>query len=120
MQPTAEPSELIQAEIDKALALEREVAVHVAALKAAQQQIDGTWEAVKATMVAHNVKSIKGSYGSITIAERTTFETTIDLPDDFKKLVPDTKKIGTHYALYGEAPAGARPVTTRYLTKRLK
>lgn len=119
---TAAGNDIIQAEIDRALALEGALAQQVAAIKAAQQQIDDTWQAVQAAMVAHNVKSIKGGFGSITIAERTTFKVAdlAALPDQYKKLAPDTKKIGTYYALTGEAPDGTEPVVTRYLTKRLK
>lgn len=118
---TPKPNDVIEAQVDRALQLERVVAEQVKALKTAQEQIDATWAAVKEAMVKHNVKSLKGKYGSITVAERTTFKTDMDkLPEQFKKLAPDTAKIGTYYALMGETPDGAEPVVTKYLTKRLK
>lgn len=121
MPKKVDTSSLIQNEIDKAVALEHSLATQVAQIKAAQEQINSSWEQVKDVMIANNVKSIKGDFGSITVAERTTFKTDMTkLPDEFKKLAPDTAKIGSHYALLGDVPEGAEPVVTRYLTKRLK
>ena len=79
------------------------------------------WEYVEQQMLENNIKSIKGEFGSVTIAERqgwTYDEET--LPKKFFKKVIDTKKVTDTYRLEGKAPKGCAPYTTRYLTKRLK
>lgn len=112
---------IIKKAVDQAMMLEKVMAAKVLELKTAQDQINATWDAVKEAMIKHNVKSFKGEFGSITIAERTSFKTDMEkLSDEFKKLAPDTAKIGTYNALMGEPPEGAEAVTTQYLTKRLK
>lgn len=89
--------------------------------KQATEKISETWEAVKAAMIANNVKSIKGDFGSISIVERTSFKVNeSELDDDYFKKQPDLKKIGSAYALLGEPPAGVTPHVTKFLTKRLK
>lgn len=79
------------------------------------------WETVLNEMVANNIKSIKGDWGSITLTERMSFDIDAEsLPKKFMKKEPDTKKIRTHYDLHGEAPKGATPRVTKYLTKKIK
>jgi hypothetical protein len=79
------------------------------------------WETIKNEMEANNIKNIKGTWGSITLAERVTFK--IDakvLAPKFLKKVPDTKKIGEVFYTEGKAPAGAEPQHTKYLMRRIK
>lgn len=121
MTETKAGNDIIQAEINRALALEKSLNEQLRLIKAAEEQIAATWSAVKEAMVDNNVKSIKGDFGSITVAERTSYKVDdAKLDDKFKKLAPDLKKIGTYTALMGEPPEGAEAVTTQYLTKRLK
>ena len=66
-------------------------------------------------------KTIKGDWGSITLAERQGWD--IDeneLPKKFFKRVVDTKRITDTFKLEGKAPKGATPRVTKYLNKRFK
>lgn len=79
------------------------------------------WKEVEEQMIENDIKSIKGDFGSLTIAERQGW--TYDekqLPSKFFKKVVDTKKITDTYRLEGKAPKGCEPYTSKYLTKRLK
>ena len=72
-------------------------------------------------MIEHDIKSLKGDWGSLTIAERTNFKVDLDnLPTKFVKKVADTTKIATAYKLDGKLPKGVETSTTKYLTKRIK
>ena len=89
--------------------------------KAAQKTIRETWANIEKQMIEHNVKSIKGDWGYITIAERLNWS--IDeavLPPRYFKRVPDTTRISTMFRLNGEPPKGATPSYTKYLTKKIK
>lgn len=89
--------------------------------KAAQQQIAATWKNVESQMIQHDVKSIKGDWGSLTIAERLSWDIdSEELQPKFVKKVPDTTKISATFKLEGKAPKGCTPKYTKYLTKRLK
>lgn len=92
-----------------------------AELRVVQAKNSEVWKQVEARMIEHDIKSIKGDWGSITIAERQNFKIDLDLlPAKFIKKVPDTTKIAASYRLEGKPPKGAEPYTTRYLTKRIK
>ncbi len=85
------------------------------------EQSAAMWQRVESAMIANGIKSVRGEWGAITIAQRLSFA--IDetkLPRKFKKIVPDTKKIADTFRLEGEAPPGTEPKYTKYLTKRLK
>lgn len=124
----------IEAEIVETLALQKTVASEEAELmlderfrsfltrqKEAQERIANVWDIVEAQMTKHDIKSIKGDFGSITLAERTTFEVDVqELEDEYFKRVPDTKKIGTAYTLFGDPPKGTTVRKTKYLVKRIK
>jgi hypothetical protein len=88
--------------------------------KTVPQQISDTWNKIEGQMIEHNIKSLKGDWGSITIAEKLAWDTTDELPAKFYKRVVDTKKLSDTYRLEGRAPRGAMPKTSKYLTKRLK
>lgn len=124
---------IIEAEVKDALATEKSLQDLEAELmqneqfrqfielsKTLPKQLEETWDRIKSQMVEHDIKSIKGDWGTITIAERLNWETTEELPTKFYKKVVDTKKISDTYRLEGRAPKGATPVTVKYLTKRLK
>ena len=84
-------------------------------------QIEASWKQIESHMLEANIKSVKGEWGSITIAERLGWDIDIDqLPNKFIKRVPDTKKISDTYRLEGKEPKGCTPKTTKYLTKRIK
>lgn len=90
-------------------------------LKTLEDDLKATWKTVESAMIEHNVKSIKGDWGSITIAERDVFKGDIEeVPAKFLKKALDTKKIGSYYTLEGKLPKGVTHSTTKYLTKRIK
>jgi hypothetical protein len=78
------------------------------------------WGSVEQQMIQHDIKSIKGDWGSVTIAERLGWETTDELPSKFLKKVVDTKKLSDTYKLEGKAPKGTTPKITKYLMRRIK
>lgn len=89
--------------------------------KTVPQQIQAKWDEIEEVMIAKDIKSIKGDWGSITIAERQNFRVDLEqLPNKFIKKVPDTAKIKAATALEGKPPKGVEPYTTKYLTKRIK
>jgi len=71
-------------------------------------------------MKDHNIISIKNDAYSVTLATRTTYKASGEVPSDFAKTVLDTTKVSTHAKLYGEVPAGIETNTTEYLTWRAK
>ena len=79
------------------------------------------WAAVQNEMIAAGIKSVKGPWGSVTVAERANFDVDMDeLPKRFIVKTADKKKIALEYKLKGVAPAGVEVSHTTYLTKRLK
>ena len=113
---------VIQAEAAAAVALQQEIADKVAELKEVQSKIDDTWKSVEKQMIDNNIKSVKGEWGSLTIAERTNYKAEdIDLvPKKFIKKTLDTKKVSAAEQLTGELPKGITASQTKFLTKRLK
>lgn len=89
--------------------------------KVAREFISSTWKKIESTMIDNDVKSVKGEWGSITIAERTNYTVDLEqLPSKFIKKVADTTKIGTFHKLENKLPKGVTKSTTKYLTKRIK
>lgn len=80
------------------------------------------WKSVEIQMIENNVKSVKGDWGWITIAERPNYVVPDIklLPAKFIKKVADTKKIGDTYTLENKLPKGVVLSVTKYLTKGLK
>jgi len=78
------------------------------------------WKYVEEQMIEHEIKQLKGEFGTVSIAERLNWKTDDTLPSKFYKKVVDTTKLSNTYRLEGKAPKGATPSTTKYLTKRLK
>lgn len=111
----------IKLTVQQTLELQREVEAKIAEIKDAQSKIDETWASVERTMIDNDIKSIKGDWGSLTIAERIGWDTDEELlPKKFFKKVVDVKKLTDTYKLEGKAPKGATPKYTKYLTKRFK
>jgi hypothetical protein len=111
----------LQTKVDQTVALEKELSEKIMALKAAQDQITAFWKEVEAGMIDSNTKSIKGDWGSVTIAERNNFKVDLDLlPTKFIKKVADTTKIGATYKLENKLPKGVELSVTKFLTKRIK
>lgn len=109
------------AELEQELAQNAEFQAFLVKQKETTKQIAEFWKTIEKKMIDNNVKSIKGDWGSITIAERLGWDY-LDtlLPNKFFKRVVDTKKMSDYYKLEGKAPKGATPKYTKYLTKRIK
>lgn len=134
MSKANKPEELIQSEVTDVLKLQQSIEeleqelsknevfqTFLKKQKEAQAQISQTWKDIEQQMIDHDVKSIKGEWGSITIAERTNYQADLDqLPSKFIKKVADTKKIATYAQLEDKLPKGVTISTTKYLTKRIK
>lgn len=89
--------------------------------KSFKEQSQTVWDNVEKQMIENNVKGIKGDWGSLTIAERLSWDIDSEgLQPRFYKKVVDTTKLSKTYRLEGKAPKGATPVTTQYLMKRIK
>lgn len=80
------------------------------------------WKAIEDQMIKNNIKSIKGDWGSLTIAERTNYkaEDLAKVPAKFIKKALDTTKIGAQVKLSGELPKGVTSSLTLSLQKRIK
>lgn len=129
-----QPADAIQGEVEEVFALERTLEQLEAELsqneqfrnfltkqKEAKDQIANTWKHIETAMIENNVKSIKGEWGSITIAERIGFDVDEDqLPAKFFKKVVDIKRIGDTFKLEGKPIKGAEVKYTKYLNKRIK
>lgn len=112
-------------EVEAALiAMESQLAPELRAFlikqKETQQQITDFWKVVEQKMIDNDIKSIKGDWGSITIAERIGWDHDATLPPKFFKKVPDLKRMTDTFRLEGKPPKGATPKYTKYLTKRIK
>lgn len=83
-------------------------------------QIKAFWKQMEAKMIENNIRSIKGDWGSITIAERHNWKTTDKLARRFHKVVVDTKKLTDYFLLTDKEPTGAKHSIKKYLTKRIK
>ena len=128
------PEEEITGEVQSVLALEKDVAAAEAALASNEQfqnfiklqkqfteESARVWKAIEGQMILHDIKTIKGDWGTITVAERLGWDIDPEaLPAKFIKKVPDTKRISDTFRLEGKAPKGCEPKYTKYLTKRLK
>lgn len=111
----------LQKQVESTVALEIAMAEKARVLATAQKQINDTWKQVEKAMIDNNIKTIKGDWGSITVAERTSWDVDMNiLPKRFIKKVADTAKIKAAFELEGEAPKGVTPKRTKYLTKRIK
>ncbi len=90
-------------------------------LREANAKNEEFFNSLQEKMEGSGTKTIKGDWGSITLAERQGWD--IDeneLPKKFFKRVVNTKKITDTFKLEGKAPKGATPRVTKYLTKRFK
>jgi hypothetical protein len=88
--------------------------------KTVDEQATLFWSSVESQMIQHDIKSIKGDWGSVTIAEKLKWDTSDELPAKFYKKTVDTKKLSDTYKLEGKAPKGATPSYIKYLTRRIK
>jgi hypothetical protein len=73
-------------------------------------------------MIASGIKSVKGDWGYLTIAERTDIKVIDEtkLPKKFFKKQVDSKKLNEAVKLSGKLPEGTEKKITKYLTKKIK
>lgn len=131
--------EVIEGEIVEQLSKENELAVleqevqaaiaslpEVQKLEQARREINAAsadfWKDIETKMVDNGIKSVKGNWGYVTIAERTDYkaEDLSAVPMKFITKVLDTKKVGAFAKLTGKPPKGVTKSTKLYLTKKIK
>lgn len=107
---------------NKSLVALKKFAKAEAQLKKLKAKHDEVIEQVKQAMIDNGVTSIKGDWGSITLAERTTYSTddTSKVKTSLLKLVLDTNKVKAEATLTGNLPKGVTETKTQYIVKRLK
>lgn len=84
-----------------------------------QQQIDDGWKMLQQLMETRGVKSIKGEWGHITLAERRTLKASQPLSPRFYKKVLDTNKVRAYETMKGDLPEGVIQTVTNYLSKKV-
>lgn len=107
--------------LEKEMQAVPEVAKYLEAQRKFQTSSALYWKAIENGMMSNNIKSIKGDWGNLTIAERTNYVSDLELlQPKFTKKVADTTKITASVKLTGDLPKGVTTTTTHYLMKRLK
>jgi hypothetical protein len=110
--------ELQEAEL---LASNPQFAEFLKAQQAFKQRSEVMWASIEQGMVKNNIKSIKGDWGYITLAQRTNYKADLaTLPAKFLKKVPDVKAIGDYHKLRNKLPPGVTPEVKMYLMKKIK
>lgn len=107
---------------NKSLVALKKFAKVEAQLKELKAKHDEVIEQVKQAMIDNGVQKLSGDWGSITLAERSTFATeNIDeVPLNLTKRVLDMKKVKAEVVLNGHLPSGISETKTKYITKRFK
>lgn len=82
-------------------------------------------EELTKAMIANDLYSIKNEKYSVTLVTKPTYGLAdgaeiSDVPEDFKKIVLDTTKIGKHDKLYGEVPEFIQRSETKFIQWRSK
>lgn len=125
----------IEAEVLNLLAEQNELAIQEQALfsnpeftafidrqKEVNAKLASFWKELESKMIEAGLKSVKGKWGYVTIADRTDYKVAdIELlPPKFIKKVADTDKIKNYYKLEGKLPKGVEMKHSQHLTKRIK
>lgn len=107
---------------NKSLVAIRKFAKAEAQLKELKAKHDEVIEQIKQAMIDNNVTKIDGDWGSITLAERTTYSSDDikQVPLNLTKRVLDTTKVKAEAVLTGNLPTGVTEVKTSYIVKRLR
>lgn len=107
---------------NKSLTALRKFAKAEAQLKELKAKHDEVIEQIKEAMIANGVTKLKGDWGYITLAERTTYKADdLDSVDEqFLKKTLDTTKVKAEAVLKGVLPAGVSESKTKFITKKLK
>lgn len=107
---------------NKSLVAIKKFAKAEARLKELKAKHDEVIDKVKQAMIDNNVEKIQGEWGSITLAERTTYaaEDIMQVPLNLTMRVLDPKKVKAEVVLTGNMPTGVNKSTTQYIVKKLK
>ena len=107
---------------NKSLVALKKFAKAEARLKELKAQHDEVVAQVKQAMIDNGVEKLSGDWGSITLAERTTYSAPdmAEIPKNLSKVVLDTSKVKAQHILTSEVPEGVTESKTQYLTKRFK
>lgn len=130
----SDPTKVIQTQVDDVLSIEKNLQetenelmqneqfrTFLEQQKEFRERSTQLWKHIEEQMIKHGVKSLKGDWGSITIAERLGWNINQDeLQSKYYKKAPDLTKISGTFKLEGKAPKGCEPKYTQYLTKRIK
>lgn len=100
--------------------IEKKILTAIELKKELEQYEKEIKEQLTQAMIEHDVYSIKSDTYSVTLASRTTFKATGDIPSEFVKESLDTTKVGSYYKMYGELPDGIEKSETKYITWRAK
>lgn len=128
------PEEEVKAEITEIVEKERQLIAMEVALSQNEQfkqflafqkevkaQADTFWKKVEEQMIEHDIKTVKGDWGTVTIVERLGFDVDeTELPRKYFKRVVDTTKLAQDYKLTDIAPRGATPKVTKFIRKTIK
>lgn len=91
----------------------------LAVAKDLESQIKASYSYLEEQMVKHNVRAVKGGWGSLTIAERLNWTAAGKVAPKFYKKTLDTAKVKAYYVAMNRLPNGIDVSTTKYLTKKL-
>lgn len=110
---------------NKSLVALKKFAAAEAQLKELKAKHDEVIAQITDAMIANGVTRLEGTWGYITLAERTTYKlaegvTIEELPEQFSKRVLDTEKVKAQRTLSGDLPGGVVENKTQYITKKLK
>lgn len=83
-------------------------------------EIEAVWGVIFEKMDEYDITQIKGSFGSLSMAERKNWKADKPLPARFYKQVLDTSKLNLLDKAGEKLPKGAFFTTTRFLQKRIK
>lgn len=83
-------------------------------------EIEAVWGVVFEKMDEYDITQIKGSWGSLSMAERKNWKADKPLPARFYKQVLDTTKLSLLDKAGEKLPKGAFYTTTKFLQKRIK
>lgn len=82
------------------------------------------WSFVEETMIDNDLvgpdNSIDADWVKLTIVQKPKIDVVGDIPAEFTKSVPDTKKINAYIKDTGEIPEGIKKSTTKYLRKTFR
>jgi hypothetical protein len=86
--------------------------------KQLESEFEATWSVIRERMEQYDIKSVKGSWGHITMAERQNFSGSAS--PRFMKKVLDSSKLKAYMKLHkNQLPEGVKVSTTRYLSKKI-